>query len=283
MRLGIINHFACPVCRADFLLLIHKKTRERVIDGELRCKKCDRLFYIKGGIACFDSCQKKLPRNELKKLRQTTIEQEIPKKWMNNFSKEELTFLKKEWNWMLAPIKKNKNAIHLDFATGTGRFLRNIISKIKGEIIALDNGLGTCQELQYFLKRIKGYKKVSIVCADARKMPFKNGVFDNVSSWHGLDEPKMEEAIRETKRVLKKKGYLIASGLHYQEDSKSFLIAKKHHINFITKEAIIKTLEKAKFRNIEHRIFFCGKWNERESYLPVFGDFYSTFAIRARK
>jgi uncharacterized protein YbaR (Trm112 family) len=283
MRFGIINYLACPICRADFLLLIHKKTKERVIDGKLKCKKCGRSFYIKNGIACFESCQKKSLEKDAKKLRQTTIEQEIPKKWMDIFSKEELASLKKEWNWMLSPIKKNKNAIHLDFATGTGRFLRNIISKTKGEIVALDNGLSTCQELQYFLKRIRGYKKVSIVCADACKMPFKNGTFDNATSWAGLGEQKMEGAIKEARRVLKNRACFAVSGLHYQKDSKSFSIAKKHHIGFVTKEAIMRALKKVKFRNIEHRVFFCGKWNEKESYLPVFGDPYSTFAVRAQK
>ena len=128
------------------------------------------------------SCHKKQFERDTKKLRKTTIEQEIPKKWMLFFSKPELTALKKEWGYLLSVVKKNKSAIHLDFATGTGRFLRNIVPKTKGEIIALDNGYSTCQELSFFLKKIKRSTRVSIICADARIMPFRDGVFDSISS-----------------------------------------------------------------------------------------------------
>lgn len=282
MRITIINHLACPVCSGDFLLSTHKKIKERIIEGELKCKKCYRKFSIKNGIAYF------IPRPgkqalDVKKARKTTIEQEIPKIWMKHFSKKELAALHKEWNWMLSVIKKDRNTVHLDFATGTGRFHRNIISKTKGEIISLDFGYSTCQELVYFLKKIKKYKRVSVVCADARKMPFKDKTFDSISTWHGLDEPKMEKATKETKRVLEKGGYFTASGIHYQKGSMSFLRAKKHGIRFITKEAIIQSLKKVDFHKVEHKIFFRGRWNEREDYLPIFKDFYSTYAVRAEK
>jgi ubiquinone/menaquinone biosynthesis C-methylase UbiE/uncharacterized protein YbaR (Trm112 family) len=283
MRLNIINHLACPKCQAEFLFSIYKKTKNRVIEGELKCKKCGRKFYIRDGIVCFASCNKKQFERDVRKLRKTTIEQEIPKKWMHFFSKPELAALKKEWNFLLSVVKKNKSAIHLDFATGTGRFLRNIISKTKGEIIALDNGYDTCQELHYFLKRIKKYSRVSIVCADARKMPFKDGVLNSISSWHGLDELKIKDAIKEAKRILKKNGYFAASGIHYQIGSKSFWRAKKYDIGFLTKEMTMQILKAANFRKTEHKVFYKGRWNEKGDYLPVFNDLYITYAVRGKK
>lgn len=282
MQISIINHLACPVCHGDFLLLIHQKTKERVIEGKLKCKRCHKSFYIKNDIALFIPSGEKQTKG-LKKLRRITLKQEIPKTWLKHFSKKELAALYKERNWILSSIKKGKNTIHLDFATGTGRFLRNIVSRTKGEIVAFDNGYGTCLELQYFLKKTRKYNRVSIVCADARKMPFKNGVFNSVSTWHGLDEPKMEKAIKEAKRVLKKGGYFAVSGVHYQKESKSFSRAKKHGIRFLTKEIIMKTLRNIGFRKIEHRTFFEGRWNEKGDYLPIFNDFYSTYAVRAKK
>lgn len=184
---------------------------------------------------------------------------------------------------MLSSIKKDKNTIHLDFATGTGRFLRNIVSKTQGEIVALDNGYGTCLELQYFLKKIGKYSKVLIVCTDVRKMPFKNNTFDSISTWHGLNEPKMEKAIKEAKRVLKRGGCLVVGGIHYQKVSKSFLRAKKYGIRFLTKDTIVKNLRSAGFREIKHKTFFRGYWNEKGDYLPIFNDLYSTYAVRAEK
>lgn len=282
MKISIINHLACPVCRAEFLLSTYKKTKERIIDGRLKCKKCSRKFRIKNGIAHFVSSPGKQALDN-EKARKIIIEQEIPKTWLRHFSKEELAALHKEWNWMFSVIKKDKNAVHLDFATGTGRFIRNIVYKTNGEIVALDFGHSTCRELAYFLKRIKKYNRVSIICADARAMPFKNGIFDSATSWAGLDEPKMEQAIKEAGRVLKNGASLAASGLHYQKGSKSFLRAKKHGIRFITKEAIIRSLKKAGFHKVEHKVFFRGRWNKKGDYLPIFNDFYSTYVVRARK
>lgn len=283
MEINIINHFECPVCHGNLTPLIRRKTKERILEGELRCKKCSKKFYIKDSIACFVSPLKKLTIKNIQKLRKITIEQEIPETWKRLFSRQEIVALKKEWGWMLSVIKKKKSALHLDFATGTGRFFRNVISKTKGEIIVLERDYPTCLELQYFLKKIKKYNRVSIVCADARKMPFKDGVFDSITSWHGLDEPKMRKTIKETRRILKKGAYFTTSGVHYQRGSKSFSIAKKHNIQFITKEAIARALKETGFRKIEYKTFFQGKWNEKESYLPVFGDFYSTYVIKVKK
>lgn len=282
MRIAIINHLTCTVCLEDFLLSTHKKTKERIIEGELKCKKCGRRFSIKNGIAYFILKPGKQAL-DVRKARKIIIEQEIPKTWMEHFSKKELAALRKEWNWMLSSIKKDKDAVHLDFATGTGRFLRNIVSKTKGEIVALEHDYSTCLELQYFLKRIKKYSRVSIVCADAREMPFKNEVFDSISSWHGLDEPKMEKAIKEVKRILKKGGGLVASGVHYRKGSKSFLRAKKYDIRFLTKDMIMRALKNVNLHKIEHKIFFEGRWDEKGDYLPIFNDFYSTYAVKAKK
>lgn len=283
MRTNILNYLVCPKCQSKFLFSIHKKTKERIVVGELECKKCGMRFYIKDEIAYFVPCSKKQVKRDILKLRKTTTEQEIPKKWMRLFSKPELAALKKEWGFLLSIVKKNKSTIHLDFATGTGRFIGNVIQKTKGEIIALDNSCDTCQELKYFLKRIKKYNRVSIVCADAREMPFKNGIFDSVTSWHGLDEPKMKKVIKEAKRILKRDGYFAASGIHYQKGSKSFLRARKHSIDFLTKEEIIRTLKNVDFRKIEHRVFYEGHWNEKGDYLPMYKDLYISYAVSGKK
>jgi ubiquinone/menaquinone biosynthesis C-methylase UbiE len=246
----ILNQLACPICHYFLKLSIHKKTKERVLGGKLHCEKCKETFTIKDGIVCFFSSCRKPTEKTARNLRKTTLNQEIPRKWMRLFSRQELIALKKEWQWMLSSLKKSKDSIHLDFATGTGRFLRNIVSATKGEIVALEYDYPTCVELQYFLKKIRKYGRVSIICADARNMPFKNEVFDSISSWHGLDEPKMDRALKEVKRVLKPKGCFVASGVHYLEGSKSFLRAKKHNINFLTKEIIVKALKKVILRGL---------------------------------
>lgn len=290
MRMNILNHLVCPVCQGRFLFSIQKKTKERIIDGELKCKKCGKKFYIKNSIVCFippnvvvKKVIKDLQAHKIGRLKKAILNQLRPVEWKQLFSKQEFFALQKEMKWMLSVIKKDKNAIHLDFATGLGMFLRKAVFQTKGEIVALDNGYDTCQELQYFLKKIRKYNRVSIICADAREMPFKNGVFDSVTTWHGLDEPKMERAVRETKRVLKKDGYFAASGIHYQKGSKSFLRAQKHGIGFLTKEMTLQTLRTASFSKIDHKIFYKGHWSEKGDYLPIFNDLYMIYAVRSKK
>lgn len=282
MRVSIINHLVCPVCCSAFDLLNYKKIKERVLETKLECRQCGKKFYIRNGISYF------IPppgRQGLDKEvgRKITLTQEIPEKWIEFFSREELLALKKEWQWMLSSVKKNKNALHLDFASGTGRFLRNIIPSTKGEIVSLDFGYSTCEELVFLLKKIKKYKRISVVCAEAQNMPFKDNTFDSVSTWHGLDEMKMEKAIREAYRVLKREGCFTASGIHYQEGSKSFLRAKKHRISFLTKEMIMQTLKVAGFCKIEYKVFYKGYWNEKGDYLPMFNDLYITYVVRGKK
>lgn len=283
MRINIINHLVCPECRGKFLLSIHKKTKERIINGELECGKCNRKFHIKNGIACFIISCREPTQKTIQKMRKITVEQEIPNKWLKLYSKEEKKALKKEWRWMLSSIKKGKNAIHLDFATGTGRFLRNIVSKTKGEIIALDCDYPTCLELQYFLKRLRKYNRVSIVCADARMIPFKDKTFDSISSWYGIEELRMKSSIKESKRILKNRGFFTTSAIHYPEGSKSFLLAKKYGVRLITKEKLLEWFKETYFNEIEQKIFFQGYGGERDFPIPMFGDCYLMYVIRGRK
>lgn len=284
MKKSVINYLICPACYNGLSILEHKKAKGRISEGELKCERCGKVYYIKNDIACFlSSFDEQLTKEKKRALRKTTLSQEIPKKWMNLYSKEELSSLKKEWGWMHSVIKKGKNEIYLDIATGTGRFLSSFVKKTKGEIIALEKDYPTCLELRYYLKKIKEYDRVSIICADARQIPLKDKTFDGITSWHGLDEPKMEKAIKESFRVLKNGSFFIASGVHYREGSKSFTIAKKEGISFITRKAIKQTLRKVGFNESEHKVFFQGKWNEEGSYLPVFNDFFETYVIKAKK
>jgi len=291
MKKNIINLLVCSACHSNFEFFIHKETPERIINGELQCKKCQKKFNIINEISCFIPPKKQIAEVtsiETRRTKKTTLKDKIlseilPREWKQLFSKQEFLALRKEWDWMFSVIKKAEDAIHLDLATGTGMFLRKLVFKTKGDVVTIDFGYPICVELQYFLKKIKKYNRISIVCADAREMPFKDGIFDSVSSWHGLDEPKMEKVIKEARRVLKDGGYFTASGVHYQRGSKSFSIAKKHNIQFTTKEAIMQALEKTGFRKIEYKRFFEGKWNEKGSYLPVIGDSYSIYAIRVKK
>lgn len=283
MRKKIISFLACPKCQGSLELEEKKETKERVMEGKLWCDRCSVSFFIKNGVGYFLPSKAKSMKQSSEMVEKLFMRQEVQETWKRLFSKEELSSLEKEWRWMLSDIKKTSGSAHIDFATGTGRFLRSVISETKGEIVTLDLDYSTCVGLQNFLKKIKKYKRVSIICTDARLMPFRKNVFDNASSWHGLDEPHIGSAIRETRRVLKRDGVFVVSGTEYKKKSKSFIRAKKEKIDFLSKIEAERIFKNVGFRNVISREFFKGRWDERGSYLPIYGEEYMTYVVQARK
>lgn len=284
MKRNLLSILICPKCRASLKLLENKKPGDRIRNGKLFCGKCNINFEIIDEVVCFKSLTKKdKDKKQIRKLQDLLIQQEVGKRWLKHFAKQELPALKNEWSWMINALNAGKSKIHLDWATGTGRFLRNILNIIKGEIIILEVDYPTCVGLKTFLKKINKYSKITIICGDARTMPLAYNSVDSVSSWHGLDEPKISKAISESKRVLKPNKVLSVAGLFYGKGSESLNLAQKHKIEFAEKDKILKLFKKLHFENIRYRIFFHGEWSDHHSFLPRFGDHYTSYAISGKK
>lgn len=284
MRKKITPILVCPKCKAKLKIESNKESKNRIHNGKLLCKKCNAVFEIADDIVCFKPVSKK-DKNErkIKKIKDLFFGQEYRKEWLKHFTKEELLALKKEWRWMINVLNLKKSKMHLDWATGTGRFLRNILRVVKGEIIALEVDYATCVGLKAFLKKLDKYSKVTIVYGDAENMPFADNSIDSISSWHGLDEPNIKKAINESRRVLKRNKIFSTGGLFYEKESKSFKIAKKEKIEFAEKDKAYKYFKKLKFRDIKYKTFFTGKESDRKNFLPRFGDYYTTYIINGRK
>jgi ubiquinone/menaquinone biosynthesis C-methylase UbiE/uncharacterized protein YbaR (Trm112 family) len=284
MKKKLISIMACPKCSSSLILQAVSKTKTRIHTGKLLCKKCNNEFEIIDDIVCFKSItQKDRNRVESRRMINTFLKQEFKKDWIKRFLKKEFNFVKDEWKWMINNLNLRKSKIHLDWATGTGRFLRNILSIIRGEIIALETDYATCVWLKLFLKKLKKYSRATIICGDARNMPFRSNSIGSISSWHGLDEPKMDKVIDESKRVLKKGKRLALSGVFYEKNSKSLKLARKWEIRFAQESQIYKYFQKLDFKDIKYKIFFKAKWSDRKSFLPRFEDYYSSYAISAKK
>lgn len=284
MKQKLLSIIACPKCKSPISLLEGKKLKDRIQNGKLSCNKCNASFEIIDEIACFRSITKKdRTEKQIRKIQDLFILQEVEKKWLKHFTKQELLSLKNEWDWMIDAFNIEKSKIHLDWATGTGRFLRNILNVVKGETIVLEVDYPTCVGLKTLLKKINKYSKVTIICGDARSMPLVSSSVDSVSSWHGLDEPKISKAINESKRILKPNKTLSMVGLFYESGSKSLSLAKKHRIEFAEENKIRQYFRKLRFKNTRYKIFFQGKWLDRHSFLPRFGDHYASYAISGKK
>jgi ubiquinone/menaquinone biosynthesis C-methylase UbiE len=122
--------------------------------------------------------------------------------------KIEANFLKKT----LLEIKKDKLKI-LDVACGTGRMLPEIFSVGKEiEYIGFDSSKEMTKYLEKKSNNMNIEKNVKIKIGDASEMPFEDGGFDVVYSFHllwHLPKKEQEKIIKEMLRVCKKGGFVV--------------------------------------------------------------------------
>jgi len=97
------------------------------------------------------------------------------------------------------------NAVILDLACGTGDFSKLVARRVpQAEIVAADLTHG-----MLCLAREGGIERVT--CADALRLPFRDGAFDGVFVGYGLRNfPGMETAVAEILRVLRPGGVLVS-------------------------------------------------------------------------
>jgi ubiquinone/menaquinone biosynthesis C-methylase UbiE/uncharacterized protein YbaR (Trm112 family) len=281
----IINKILkCPNCKSNLKIIPLNKVRDRLNNGKLLCKKCNDSFRIIDSIVCFKQVTEKDKNNKItQKMQKMFHNQELKKEWTKKNTNKELIELNKEWQWMIKKSNIVRSRIHLDWACGTGRFLRNIFDIVKGDILVMDNDYQTCVGLKTFLKTIKKYSNVTIIYCDANNMGIANNSIDSVSTWHGLDEPDVKFAINESYRILKKNKTLVASGIFFKKQSKSFQIAKKWKINFAKENEAEKYFNKVNFKGINYKTFYKGKWANKGDFLPHYGDEYTCYAIGGTK
>ncbi len=283
MKEKIIPILICPKCGGSLCLKIEKKSGDRINEGDLNCNKCNASFKIIDDIICFKSIQKKNLDKKIKRIREMFFSQELNKDWLKHFDKKEQSALEKEWKWMMDKLNLENSKIHLDWATGTGRFLRNVLNLIKGEIITLETDYATCLGLRDFLKKIKEYSKITIIYGDARNIPLADNSVDSVSSWHGIDESKINKALDEAERVLKKDGVLAVSGLFFEDNSRSLKIALQEKIEFAKKDKTQQYFKRSGFKDVNSKVFFEGKWTSDKDFLPKKDDYYTSYGVAGRK
>ncbi len=284
MNRDLLSILTCPKCKSPLHLEEDESSETRIKQGILICQGCAAKFAVIDDIACFRSlsCKDK-NKARLRKILNFITKQELKNKWLKNFNPRELAYLKKEIKWMTRQLILSESGIHLDWASGTGRFLRNILDKSRGKVIALEIDYASAVGLKILLQRLGKYSKVSIICADARCMPFADQSIDSVSSWHGLDEPNIHAGVKESQRVLKRSGRLVLSGLVYEKNSTSLKLAQKYKIEFAASNIIVGYLRRLKFRNINYQTFFSSPELSRKNFLPRFGDIYTSYAVSGKK
>jgi len=273
----MLKILACPKCKSPLGLGLGNEIRSRIYNGKLHCPKHDGVAEIVDEVVYF----RKIGENIVKL--PIPLDKEVKRKWLKFFSKQELAALRREWKWMFGKLNLKRSKTHLDWATGTGRFLREVSEVFRENIIVLEYDRATCIWLKDFLKKIGKYSKVSIVCCDARNMPLRSNSIDSVSSWHGLDEPNIKKALNESRRVLKGRRPIACSGFFLKETLKSLNIAAKEKMEFVIEGKSYQYFRRLGFTDVDYKIFWEGKWTSRRDFLPKFGDHCVNYGISGRK
>jgi ubiquinone/menaquinone biosynthesis C-methylase UbiE len=185
--------------------------------------------------------------------------------------KIESDFLKQAIN----SVQKDKLKV-LDVACGTGRMLPEVFSVEKYiDYVGFDSSKEMTGHLLEKAKRLDVDKNVKKKIGDASKMPFRNGEFDVVYSFHllwHLPKEDQEKIIKEMLRVCRKDGFVIFDILN-----KEFIYEKVKGIfgKEKTKEIYKLPLEEVK-EIIGRKKFEIEKLND----FPIKNDFvYSFFNI----
>jgi ubiquinone/menaquinone biosynthesis C-methylase UbiE len=181
----------------------------------------------------------------------------------------------------------------LDWPTGNGYCLKHLVNRVDPEalVVALDiNFRSLAKNKPYFDKN--GFSdNMLFVVADARRMPFKDGVFQSVTAWGGTGEIENADAgFRETFRVLQSDGWFGVSGEQYKENSPSMKIAEQLGLDaLLTKSRLQAAMKSMGFRNLEYEVLYEGYdiddnlSDEERCPLPARRDWFGLIAASGQK
>lgn len=110
----------------------------------------------------------------------------------------------------LNKIPINPIKISLDLGSGTGRFLNILLGYTKVKVISLDESSAMLGIVKKKFARYIKQKKLKTIVANSQKIPVKTDSVDLVTAFHLFKHlPDINPTLKETNRVLKKRGFLI--------------------------------------------------------------------------
>lgn len=150
----------------------------------------------------------------------------------------------------------------LDWPTGPGCCLHHLANQVEPEtlVVALDVHFRTLAHIKPYYDKFGLSDNMLFVVADARKMPFKDNVFQAVTAMGGTVEiADADIGLRETFRVLEDSGWFGVSGDQYTENSPSMEIAERLGLGSLaTRNRFEAAMERTGFKNLQYEVLFEG-------------------------
>jgi ubiquinone/menaquinone biosynthesis C-methylase UbiE/uncharacterized protein YbaR (Trm112 family) len=180
MKSNLLKFLVCPTCNGEFKEKIKKQTKNEILEGILKCTKCNEKFPITNGIPRFVV-------DETKDFVET--EDAFSAKWRAyHKSYHEKNWFNFQRNWYLERFQwdslnnfnkflKTRKFI-LDAGTGLGNSAKYHSTNKNSSVFALD----ASESIDFAYKKYGSESNIHFIQADIRKLPFKKNFFDYIFS-----------------------------------------------------------------------------------------------------
>ena len=246
-------------------LLICPKCKCRLSDS-LICESCKSIFVYKQGV--YNIVSSELSSNQISLWHITDEMIENPDRFLRRKKQEDDWtkdyYARKNQETRDAEIKLEKFTISLlgnasgvvcDLATGIGGMLQKLLDlKNNIEIICTDID----PKILAWTRIVKQTNDhhVFYIATDGRYLSIKDNSFDYITSLAAFGNiPNSDRVARELYRVLKPNGKLIVQGQYIEKNSRSYEIARLHHLEKgLVEESLVACLYDAGFSNVDSTI-----------------------------
>lgn len=238
MEAELLEILKCIHCDSNDLdLKIIEEKNGEIYTGEIICKNCHNTFLIKRGIAVMLQDPTNAHFEETKELKEISSYLPPTKK-------------------IVQLIKRNSKGLNLDAGCGPGGYL----NAYQGEVVAVD-------VIPYFLtlarERYKGKNKINYVAADARKLPFRDNVFNFTvcsSVLEHLEESELSNSLKELERI--------TSGL-VQVDTPNYSKFMRFMIEILIKVGFFKLSQRTSqtVNELYHHCFVTSSLLKKKDYI----------------
>ncbi len=230
MKINLLKVLVCPKCKTDLTLTNMQTQYEEIIEGELKCSDCGKIYPVIKGIprfvepdnyaSSFGYQWNEFKATQLDSASGTTQSAD------RFYSETEWT---KEWlkgKWVL------------DAGCGAGRFL-DVVSENECDIVGID----ISSAIEASAKNLADRKNIHFVQAGIYDLPFRDGTFDGCYCIGVVQHtPSPQKTLESLSRIVKKGGRIAVT--IYIRKPWTFLFGK-YLIRPVTRRMKDETLLKA--------------------------------------
>ncbi|MGM0639890.1 MAG: MerR family transcriptional regulator [Thermotogota bacterium] len=278
---SFLSNLSCPKCNKSLNLVKGNIENNQIFNGELKCK-CGYEAKIEDGILITENAETYMPEN---------LEKDNPgnifvKK--TNMSFANLIYKGMSWIYKRLNQIDLKNINILEIGTGSGFFLKKLIESLDDTsvYIAVDNNLEFLKSAKKYLQAIGKEANIVFIACDFKEIPLQNDTCDILLDVYGTADDSLNKdfyPIRDTKHLLKNKGFWYGTYIHFNDNSKTLTTISREAREKYKSDFIRKSFASNGFEEIESS--FLGKatkYGESEPFI-VDGDIVNHWGFVCRK